>query len=231
MTFKLPPSLQNGYLLSFVGHIVILLLLAIIFISPVMPVKWHSFEWETISEPSAEPGSAKGSSSAPVEKTALQSVPASPAPSLESEEPIRSGESIPVLEKPILATPSQNQSDHNAVRVIRTPGQSALRNLGENLPGTDNGFSASLEQGGGEAYVISQPKPAIMPTEEGEVYLEFRLTRDGNVDLSSVNILSYTSAKYAESVQKVLGRWKFGFRNKYDPNRTYRIRCKFVIDE
>lgn len=231
MTFKLPPSLRNGYLLSLIGHLVLMLILALLFISPVMPLKWHSFEWESQSEPSTEPGSAPGTSPALNEATAPQQELANPVSKLDTELPLNKGEDIPTLEQPKLAAPSQTSDEHTAIRVIRTPGKSALRNLGESLPGTGDGFSASLEQGGGEAYIISQPKPAIMPNEEGEVYLEFRLTKEGNVDLGSVNILSYTSANYAEAVQKVLSRWKFGFRNKYDPNRSYRIRCKFVIDE
>ncbi len=231
MTVKLPPSLRNGYLLSLIGHLILMLILALLFISPVLPVKWHSFEWESQSEPSMEPGSSIGTSPALTESITPQQELSNPALKQDTEIPASKGETIPTLEQPKLAAPSQTKDEHTGVRVIRTPGKSALKNLGESLPGTGDGFSASMEQGGGEAYIISQPKPAIMPNEEGEVYLEFKLTKEGNVDLSSVNILSYTSANYAEAVQKVLSRWKFGFKNRYDPNRSYRILCKFVIDE
>jgi hypothetical protein len=108
---------------------------------------------------------------------------------------------------------------------------SALQEIPGTIIGSNFDFSTSLEEGGGEAYIISQTKPQINPTEEGEVYLEFKLTPKGTVDLGSVNILSYTSATYAEAVRKVMPLWKFGFKGNYNPKQLYRLRCRFVINE
>jgi len=231
MTFRLPPNFKNGYLLSLVVHGALLLIMALLAIHPVTRLNWHSFEWSQEQPQKLEiPASSQGvtkrsenqqSNTAAQETTVSQSI----------EQPTAKGETNTVLEQPKIADTSVTEPNRSVSRVVRNPGKNALRSIGENLPGGDYGFSGSLEQGGGEAYIISQPKPAIIPSEEGEVYLEFKLDPAGRVDMSSVNIISYSTASYADAVQKALRSWKFGFKGRYEPNRMYRIRCKFVIDE
>lgn len=231
MNINLPSRLKNGYFASAIAHAVLFIIMAFLFIHPATQVKWHSFEWEQ-GQPSlpSKGVSSKGLTPQPgVTKSSESLVHEAAKP--ETEPQVNKGESTRVLEQPQISETSNTETNRSAVRVVRTPGRNALRNIGQNLPGGNFGFSAALEQGEGGAYIISQPKPTVMPTEEGEVYLEFRLTSLGTVDMSSVNILSYTSGNYAESVQKALRNWKFGFKGQYKPETSYRIRCKFVIDE
>jgi TonB family protein len=231
MTFRLLPKFNIGYLLSIVVHAVLLLIMALLAIHPAIQVKWHSFEWSQEQPQKLEiPASSKGDTQRSASQE-IKAVAPVAAVSQSIEQPITKGETNSVLEQPKIADTSIIEPNRSASRVVRNLGKNALRSIGENLPGGDYGFSGSLEQGGGEAYIISQPKPAIIPSEEGEVYLEFKLDQAGRVDMSSVNIISYSTASYADAVQKALRSWKFGFKGRYEPNRIYRIRCKFVIDE
>lgn len=228
MILKLHPKLKNGYAVSVVLHLIIFLILALIFVKPVLPVKWHQFEWEfPLKEASDDSPAAKGvtQTPAPVKAEIATSSPAVvSAPQAETTEQR-------ITETPILETPSIETSTPSKVTVPRSRARSGLLDVGKNLPGGNFGFSANMEQGSGEAYIISQPKPNIIPNEEGEVFLEFKLTGRGDVDLNSVVVLSYTNAAYVEAVQKALRSWRFGFRGAYNPDKKYRIRCKFVINE
>ena len=134
-------------------------------------------------------------------------------------------------ELPLAMPQSSSQAYSSSAPISRNQAGTALRNVGNGLPSGNNGFSTSLETGDGDAYIISQPKPNIVPHEEGEVLLEFRLTSSGAVVMGSVNVLSYTSGSYLESVRRVLPTWKFGFRKAYNPDKMYRIRCKFTVDD
>ncbi len=227
---KLNQRLVNGYTVSAFVHLILLIILALLIIKPFVPSRWHSFEWELDpAKPLQEPASNKGVSGKAVEEDST--------PVQETVREENKGTSpanvIPAEIAPILDVPKPidiSASTNAPVRAVRKF-SSTLRNMGENLATGNLGFSASMEQGGGEAYIISQPKPQIVPTEEGEVYLEFKLTPTGKVDSSSINVLSYNSAAYLESVRKAMASWKFGFRGAYNPERLYRIRCKFVVDE
>lgn len=232
MNIKLHPKLKSGYVQSAIVHILLLLLLAVIFIKPVLPLKWHSFEWElpqrvaTDSAPAAKgvtPVPAAVEADKPASAPSVVSVAPTPTPAPVTEQRI--------IEAPVMETPAEAISPTSRPRTSRSRSNSGLRDLGKNLPGGNFGFSASMEQGSGDAYIIEQPKPNIQPTEEGEVFLEFRLTARGEVDMGSVMIISYSKASYEEAVQKALRTWRFGFRGTYNPDRKYRIRCNFVINE
>lgn len=228
MNLRIHPRLRNGYAVSFILHGLLCLLCALLFIKPMLPAKWHSFEWELPEpDPSPEAAAAMGVSSAPAsEETPVVSASSdivSPAQQTQPE-PVR-------IDNPVIETPATPSSSARRTKIPNTRRGSGLRDLSSNLPGGDYGFSANLEQGSGEAYIISQPKPQIVPNEEGEVYLEFRLTPRGDVDMNSVVVLSFSNAKYQEAVQKAMRSWRFGFRGAYNSERKYRIRCNFVINE
>jgi len=232
MTGKRLSKLKNGYVISLVVHLILMLLLALWIVRPALQVKWQSFEWEPGEQARASEASpSRGLTHNPGTTQTVKAVSQTQSAPVSPVSPVSVGDLRPALEQPKIADSSPLEQKSDAVRAVRSLSRGTLKSLGENLPGGNFGFSSSLEEGGGEAYIISQPKPAIMPTEEGEVYLEFRLTAKGFVDMGSVNVLSYTTASYAEAVQKVLKTWRFGFKGTYNPNRTYRIRCKFVVDE
>jgi len=230
LKLKLNPRFANGYTLSALAHIILLVLLALLMIKPFVSSQWHSFEWVLEDEnPSEEAASTKGvlgkAEISPLVNIANQaSEEGSVSPSASSVP----SELAPIIEQP--KPINSNSSSKEQVKAIRRT-SSALRSVGENLPTGNMGFSSSMEQGGGEAYIVSQSKPQIVPNEEGEVYLEFKLTPTGNVDYNSINVITYSSAAYVESVRRAMRTWKFGFRGAYNPDRLYRIRCKFVIDE
>ena len=228
MNRKFIPKLNNGYTISVIAHLILLLILAFCALKPILPAKWHSFEWELPqSQIQAETSTAAGLTSSPgIEENpvTVKSKPQTAAFPSKEKEPLK-------IDSPILETPATTASNETPFRISRSRSGNALRNLGTNLPGGNYGFSASLEQGNGEAYIIDQTKPQIIPTEEGEVFLEFRLTAKGEVDMSSITLLSYSSAAYVESIRKVMNSWRFGFRSTYNPDRKYRIRCNFVINE
>ncbi|MDY0151341.1 MAG: hypothetical protein RBS43_03620 [Candidatus Cloacimonas sp.] len=224
--------LKSGYVQSAIVHILLLLLLAVIFIKPVLPLKWHSFEWELPQRVATERApAAKGVTPVPAvaeaDKPALAPSVVSVAPTVN---PAPATEQR-IIETPVMETPADAISPASRPRTSRERSDSGLRDLGKNLPGGNFGFSTSMEQGSGEAYIIAQSKPNIQPTEEGEVFLEFRLTSRGEVDMGSVVVISYSTASYVEAVQKALRTWRFGFRGTYNPERKYRIRCNFVINE
>lgn len=228
MRLKQFPSLQSGYVISALLHVVALLILAFFAIKPVLPLKWHSFEWDAslFKEYSTEAASS-GSTETPATEAAAQSASSTPANAAELSGAINTHNSdSQLLEPPATASPTDNRKSAAMSRL-----EEYSRNRGTNPSDGNKGFSASLEQGNGEAYIISLPKPQIVPKEEGEVYMEFRLTAKGEVDMNSVVFLSFSSAAYVESVQRVMRLWRFGFRSTYNPNRNYRIRCNFVVNE
>ncbi|PKN73186.1 MAG: hypothetical protein CVU50_04080 [Candidatus Cloacimonetes bacterium HGW-Cloacimonetes-3] len=232
---KLHPKLNNGYTISAIGHLIILMLFAFFAVKPNLPLKWHSFEWELpdipkLSSTLASKGILPRTDTAIAEessKTNTEPQASNPLPTTAAKQPR-------IIESPVIDTPTSTTtttSTTDPVRLSRNRTSNALRSLGNTLPSGNYGFSADLEMGDGEAYIISQPKPMIVPDVEGEVYLEFKLSQKGGVDMNSVIVLSYTTGNYVEAVKKVLPQWRFGFRGVYSPERKYRVRCKFVLDE
>lgn len=229
---KLHPKLTNGYTLSAIIHLIILLLFAFFAVKPNLPLKWHSFEWELpdtpkVSSTLASKGVIPREDTAIAEEnsaTVSEPTPSEPQPTNVTSQPR-------IIESPVIETPSSTNSSNEPVRLSRNRTANTLRNLGNTLPSGNFGFSADLEMGDGEAYIISQPKPLIVPDVEGEVYLEFKLTQKGGVDMNSVIVLSYSTGNYVEALKKVLPQWRFGFRGAWVAERKYRVRCKFVINE
>ncbi|MCK9309547.1 MAG: hypothetical protein PHH43_05855 [Candidatus Cloacimonetes bacterium] len=233
MNLKLHPKLKNGYVLSLIGHLLLLLILAIFVIKPTLPTKWHSFEWELPDTPKLSATVAsKGAIPGPITPIAeKQSVNQEEAVA-QSSPPTEVKQQPRVLESPVIdASNSSATTNPPSIRTSRNRTSDALRSLGNTLPSGNFGFSSNLEQGDGDAYIIAQPKPVIVPDIDGEVFLEFKLNNKGGVDANSLIVLSYNSASYVEAVKKVLPQWRFGFRGAYNPDRKYRIRCKFIINE
>jgi len=211
---KLHPKLNNGYTISAIGHLIILMLFAFFAVKPNLPLKWHSFEWELpdipkLSSTLASKGILPRTDTAIAEessKTNTEPQASNPLPTTAAKQPR-------IIESPVIDTPTSTTtttSTTDPVRLSRNRTSNALRSLGNTLPSGNYGFSADLEMGDGEAYIISQPKPMIVP---------------------DVEVLSYTTGNYVEAVKKVLPQWRFGFRGVYSPERKYRVRCKFVLDE
>lgn len=234
--FKLS-KLCNGYFISAVFHLLLFILCAFYVIQPYVPEKWYTFEWEpanrtTVIEPYPAdilqeiikiPGAEEITK--PAEIVGEKEI------NTGNVNPISRGESEPTIAMPLNVLAQEDAKSTIPSSFPHNRNSSALQEIPGTIIGSNFGFSTSLEEGGGEAYIISQTKPQINPTEEGEVYLEFKLTPKGTVDLGSVNILSYTSATYAEAVRKVMPLWKFGFKGNYNPKQLYRLRCRFVINE
>jgi len=230
-------KLSNGYFLSAVFHLLLFVLFAFYVIQPYLPEKWYAFEWEplkesTVIEPTNKEGIANGKNNNAETATAIAAgIPGNMELIISNELPVASGDSEPALAMPLTALTPED------AKTALPTGYSRTRNVGalNAIPGTSGegnfAFSTTLEEGGGEAYFINQTHPQISPTEEGEVYLEFKLTAKGLVNMSSVNVLSYTNATYAEAVRKVMPLWKFGFKGNYNPRQLYRLRCRFVINE
>jgi len=232
-----PSKLLNGYFLSAVFHLLLFVLFAFYVIQPYLPEKWYSFEWEplkesTVMEPANKEAITNGkNNNADAAKTISAGNPGNTELIISNETPSGIGDSEPAIAMPLsafteedtkTALPNSYSRNRNANALNAIPGTSAEGNFA---------FSTTLEEGGGEAYFIHQAHPQISPTEEGEVYLEFKLTAKGLVNMSSVNVISYTNATYAEAVRKVMPLWKFGFKGSYNPRQLYRLRCRFVINE
>ena len=237
--FKLS-KLFNGYFISAVFHLLLFILCAFYVIQPYVPEKWYTFEWEPLDRTTViETHTANKLE----EITMGNNIPGTegitkPAGISGKKEinavngnPVSIGDSEPAIAMPLNVLPQDNAKTTIPSSFPHNRNSNALKEVPGTITGSNFGFSSSLEEGGGEAYIISQTKPQINPTEEGEVYLEFKLTPKGTVDMSSVNILSYTSATYAEAVRKVMPSWKFGFKGTYNPKQLYRLRCRFVINE
>lgn len=232
MNRKLTHKYFNGYSLSLLLHALLLLLGALYVIKPQLQVTWHQFAWE-----SPEPGFYSDSPAArglPQESSASASAANEagiPGPSATSAETAEHAASQRIVELPLETPQASNTSSNKLSGVNRQLGSSALRELGSKALGGNMGFSSSLEPGSGDAYVIEQLKPQIVPSQDGEVLLEFRLSPQGRVVMNSVKVLSFSSAAYVEAVRKVMPEWRFGFRKAYAPQKVYRLRCKFVTNE
>jgi len=233
VNLKLHPKLKNGYTISILGHIVILILLALYVIKPNLPLKWHSFEWDLPDQPKLSSTIAsRGIVPEPVSSIAEEKSVIKAEPEVINPPAVIVTKQPRILESPVIDTPTATSTPATEpIRISRNRTTGALRSLGNTLPSGNLGFSADLEQGDGDAYIISQPKPLIVPDVEGEVLLEFKLTSKGAVDMSSVVVVSYSTASYVEAIQKVLPQWRFGFRGVYNSGRKYSVRCRFVVNE
>ncbi|HNQ44370.1 MAG TPA: hypothetical protein PKI59_08060, partial [Candidatus Cloacimonadota bacterium] len=110
-------------------------------------------------------------------------------------------------------------------------GSDALRSVIPSGPlsgSGDTGFSASLESGSGDAYVITQSIPKINPVSDDEVVVRFRLSDSGTVVMSSLEVLSYRQAVHVEALRQEMPSWRFGFLGTYNPERIYSLRCRFI---
>ena len=224
-------TLSNGYVISLALHLVLLIIAALWYFKPHLQQTWHQFEWE-LPDPTPDSQLPRSQGSLQNNPSANAGIKAGTNANLPASANGTSSPLIPMpSELPQVSSPGMNNAISTPAPISRTEAGTALRNVGNGLPSGNNGFSASLETGDGDAYIISQPKPNIVPHEEGEVLLEFRLSSNGTVVINSVNVLSYTSGSYLESVRRVLPTWKFGFRKAYNPDKMYRIRCRFTVNE
>lgn len=232
MIKKIPGRYLNGYSLSMLLHALLLMLGALYVIKPHITYHWHQFEWE-LPAPGliADHPSSQGLpllSSADHPSPDFSDTPAATSPEPASESDITSRR---IVESPLDKPSATAQATTTLPGINRRLASGALRDLGNNTSGGNMGFSSSLEPGSGDAFIIDQLKPQIVPTQDGEVLLEFRLSPRGFVEINSVNILSYSSPAYVEAVLKVLPEWKFGFHRAYNKDKLYRVRCKFIINE
>lgn len=229
---KVPGKYLNGYSISILLHAALLLLGALYVIKPHLAFRWHQFEWELptpglIAENPASQGLPQLSSDNQMNTDVTEAQAAtSPEPASDSDITPRR-----IIESPLDKPAATSQATTDRPGINRRLGSSALRDLGTNAPGGNMGFSSSMEPGSGDAFVIDQLKPQIVPTQDGEVLLEFRLSPRGFVVINSVNIISYSSSAYVEAVRKVLPEWRFGFHRAYKADKLYRVRCKFIINE
>jgi len=232
VTIKPAKLIKNGYLISTVIHLLIILILALLVLKPKLPQRWHTFEWETpeITAVSNVQSSQGIVPNAPREVADIPSPIVSPGV-VHTTQPAVVSPAPRIIESPLLEAPAASSTTSDTNTQNRKRVASSLRSMGNTIPGGNSGFSADLELGNGEAFIIQQPKPLIVPTIDGEVLLEFKLSSRGTVDISSVKVLSFSTAAYVEAVQKVLPQWQFGFRGAYQPDRLYRVRCRFVVDE
>lgn len=232
MNNKASSKLINGYSISLVLHLLIILLGSLYVIKPHLTYTWHQFTWEMpnpglLSENPAAQGVPQANSANSVISDSHDALATqSPLPASEA-----SVSSQRIVESPIERPSASKPAATSSPGINRSLGSSALKDLGSNVPGGNMGFSSAMEPGSGDAYVIQQLKPQIVPTQDGEVLLEFRLSRQGMVVPSSVNVISFSSAAYVEAVRKVLPEWKFGFRKAYAADKVYRIRCRFITNE
>lgn len=233
-TPKLSSKLLNGYTISLILHVIILLLMVLYTLTPLLPPRWHSFEWEnnsqvidnlTIANIVTKPGEPS------IAQEPAQLQPQSGTISTQEEAISIPQESISDNPSPVIAAPRINTNTEGKVNIPRNRGISNLRNVGIPNSSGNIGFSSNLEDGNGEAYIISQPKPNLVPDAEGEVYLQFKLLQNGTVNMNSVTVLSYTSSVYVEAVKQVMPQWRFGFTKAFNSDRQYRIRCRFIVNE
>ena len=222
----------NGYSLSVILHLLLLLLGAVYVVRPKIHKTWHQFEWN-LKEPSqviANPG-MKGISDY---QSPQSNAPAMANDATSKSVPVAGGnENTPsrIIDLPIERPSFNGQADLNDAGRYRELDKRVLQAPGGSLAGGKYGFSSQMEAGGGDAYFLQQVNPRIAPNQDGEVLLEFRLTAKGTVIMNSLNVVSYTSTAYVDAVRKVLPEWKFGFNKAYDPKKIYRIRCRFITNE
>lgn len=230
ISLKLPPQFKNSYALSGMIHAVILILLALLTLRPEIAKRWHEIEWEipptTIDQ---EPGR-----SAPLTNPEPMQAPSTATPSQVVPENATVNPEVKAIPSPVIQTPVLEQPDeaNSSVRITRNRNVSdALRNVlpsGPTSGGGDTGFSAALESGSGDAYIISQSIPKISPVVDDEVVVRFRLSEGGTVIMTSLEVISYRQAVHVEALRKEMPSWRFGFRGQYDPQRLYSLRCKFI---
>lgn len=222
--------IRNAYIQSLLIHAVLIIILALMIIKPKLPQHWHVFEWEFNGnlEAGKEQSSKGVIPNSPSEVADIASTITS-AGDLQTSEPAIVTSNPRIIESPVIEAPSTSFSENNTTN--RKRNASSLLSIGNTIPGGNSGFSADMEMGNGEAYIIQQAKPNIVPTMDGEVLLEFKLNNRGSVDINSVKIISFSSTTYVEAVKKVLPQWQFGFKGAYQADKLYRIRCRFVVDE
>lgn len=212
-------------------HIAILLLFALILLKPVIEQKWHEFEWETPAKEAIAQSPGKRSLTPDLK----ESPTAPPASNLEPSLPSAPvNPTVKPIESPLIETPITQSNTDNAtvVRINRNRNMTdALRGVADtNTTGGGNfGFSASLEDGGGEAYIIKQTIPKITPTMDDDVVVEFRLSESGSVIQNSINIVSYKQSAHVNALRAEMQNWRFGFKGAYNSTRVYRLRCKFSL--
>ena len=218
------------YLISVLVHGLILLLFMLISLNPEVSKQWHQFDW--IIEQREEP---------PFTEPIHASVPTgveTPASAIEREESGQKEESIAEenpkvapIESPLFELP-QSQATAPITNIERNPSLTeALSSAGVDTSeafGT-GGYSSSLIEGGSDAYFLHETKPWVTPLMDDVVIVEFKLGRDGRVDMNSLSVISYRKAEHWEALRIAMRDWRFGFTGPYNPAKKYRIRCNFTL--
>lgn len=220
---------RSSIAISLALHLLVLFILGLLYLRPLEIPRWHEFEWLSPDNPEER---------IPAEQSVAGSdAPAAPlAPSRPTEavsaliNPAAKPITSPLIETPVMGDHSDEHStpvqiDHSAI-------SGALHNVGNvaDATGTAYGYNASLVSGSSEAYIIRQNPPKINPLMDDEVLIEFRLSESGRVLMNTVSVLSYKQSAHWEAIRAEMPAWRFGFKNRYNAERTYRIRVVFRVN-
>ena len=216
---------SSSYAISLALHLLILLLLAFWYFFPQSTPRWHEFEFirelaESVPEVPAAEAPAIPGTEAPTQNAEAVSLPVNPA-----VKPIAS----PVIESPVLG--NEDASAKLPVPVDISNANKHLKDIA-NTGSADSdayAYNASLVLGSSEAYIIRQSPPRINPIMDDEVLIEFRLSESGKVIMSSVSVLAYKQSAHWEAIRAEMPSWRFGFKGKYNAEKTYRIRVMFKV--
>lgn len=214
-----PAPFYKPYLISASLHLLLLLVLALWTVSVRDNSRWYQFEW--LSEADLGRLEAAGRPGEPLAEPSTDALPRA------TEE--TTTDAAPVIEQPVWDSPDSSTPIANPAASTANI-SSSLRESALPLGSGSARYSSSLLEGGGDAYFIREVPPNINPLIDDTVIVEFTLSRDGRVNMSSVSVISYRRAEHFRALREAMREWRFGFTGAYEPSKVYRIRCNFSLN-
>lgn len=210
--------LRHPFSYSVSLHILLMLIFALWQLNIEPKKSWHSFEWFTQTTLFDQINPDKSLLSGSDMKHGLLTA----EELLEQISAREEASASSIIEMPMFSQDSTAANDMDFLADDFRLGMDGINNMGQ-------GERTLQLQGKTDAFFIREIVPTITPLMDDNVVVEFRLDREGKVLMSSINVVSYRKAEHYQSLRKAMEDWKFGFTGKYDPQQTYRIRCKFTV--
>lgn len=211
--------------ISIIAHLTVLLIFALIVITPEKPVVWQDFEWisnliedvpqiaENTDESPSSASANLSSQASTTEVTAPQNQ-AQPSPAPNLIQPKRQ-----VIDAPgELADPSVSTTP----KVSSNLGSRGSVNRSGALAGKGPGGSSGKLEGSG-IRASKEVLPDLRVSDYGEVRLSFQVNRAGTVLPNSITVVKSATSAQNQSAVEALKQWEFVVAPGNSPDQVYSI--------
>ncbi len=231
---KIPLKISHNLLISLAFHILLLIILSLIFVSPIKIPTEIFLEWATEPFPRLEelkstivssfPGKPGVAQTETVKPQAANQAVQHTVTSEQAPSQVQQNQQIHVPRIGDLEESPQTATDVTGKTARKTKfGSSLASAISVRTPsGTGVGGGFLFDDEEGSVTILEKHLPQTQITDFGKIILQFEISRDGNVVKNSIIPIRIDGAAYTSLSIEALQKWKFSVR-KYNPYKRYQI--------